>query len=343
MKSLPLLLLACLCAASTSLIAKPKSKWIPLFDGTSLAGWKANENPDSWAIEEGAIVTRGNRSHLFYAGEVAEANFKNFELRAEVMTEPGSNSGIYIHTTFQDAGWPADGYECQVANSNPEGPSNYIEHKMTGSIYAVRNTWQSPARDGEWFDYRIRVQGKTIQTYIDGALICEYTEPESPWRPDDKKRRLLGEGTFALQAHDPGSVVRYRTIEVRLLPDDLSSAGQALQDSELDELITRFSNDNIPLIDIGVELNPVSLYQARKYGVSLIDADLAEAPPLLLLVTDDTTLPSTVALRNASSAGAKIVFSSGGSQELEPSVLRRRLESIQAAELGWKDFWVPGK
>ena len=61
--------------------------------------------------------------------------------------------------------------------------NGYIEHKMTGSIYAIRNTWIAPAKDNEWFNYRIRVVGKTIQTFINDDLICEYAEPASPTAP----------------------------------------------------------------------------------------------------------------------------------------------------------------
>ena len=90
----------------------------------------------------------GDRSHLFYVGKVAKHEFRNFEFSAEVMTSPGANSGIYVHTKWQGPGWPAAGYELQVINSNPpaETMNGYIEHKMTGSIYAVRNTWVAPAR-----------------------------------------------------------------------------------------------------------------------------------------------------------------------------------------------------
>ena len=152
--------------------------WIPLQDGKSLAGWKAAERPESWVVEDGAFVSRGERSHLFYVGKVGKHDFRNFEFSAEVMTSPGANSGIYVHTKWQGPGWPEAGYELQVINSNPpaEKMNGYIEHKMTGSIYAVRNTWVAPARDNEWFNYRIRVVGKTIQTFINDKLICEYAE-----------------------------------------------------------------------------------------------------------------------------------------------------------------------
>jgi len=167
-------------------------EWIPLFDGETLNGWEASENKDSWKIIDGAIVTDGPRSHLFYAGEVMNHDFKNFELVADVMTETSANSGIYIHTEYQEEGWPAKGYECQVFCSKPAvEPGESVEHKMTGSIYAIRNTWRSPAADNEWFRYRITVRGKTISCYINEELITEYTEPDDPYRPEGFPGRLL--------------------------------------------------------------------------------------------------------------------------------------------------------
>ena len=77
-------------------------EWISLFDGKTLDGWKASEKPGSFRVEDGTIVCDGPRSHLFYMGKDGAARFKNFELTAEVMTTPGSNSGIYIHTEYQD-------------------------------------------------------------------------------------------------------------------------------------------------------------------------------------------------------------------------------------------------
>src|SRR5262249_55450308 len=157
----------------------------------------------------------------------------------------GSNSGIYVHTKLQPDGWPAAGYELQVINSNPpaEKMGGYIEYKMTGSIYAVRNTWVAPAKDNEWFNYRIRVVGKTIQTFINDRLVCEYAEAANAPRAKDKPGRYLGSGTFALQAHDPGSVVKFRNMKVRILPNDAAPpAGLvAIADPELDRLVSQAS------------------------------------------------------------------------------------------------------
>ena len=155
------------------LSACKKTDFQPLFNGQNLEGWTPSENKDSWRVENGELITAGDRSHLFYSGEISDHNFKNFELRMEVLTKPGSNSGIYFHTEYQEEGWPEKGYEYKVINSNrKKEPGEYIERKKTGSIYGVRNTWKSPAKDNEWFKYRILVQGKTIQTFINDSLIC---------------------------------------------------------------------------------------------------------------------------------------------------------------------------
>jgi hypothetical protein len=201
-------------------------------------------------------------------------DFKNFEFMVDVKTTPGSNSGLYIHTVFQDEGWPEKGYECQVLNSNaPANPGDYVEHKMTGSIYAIRNVWKSPIPDNEWFNYRIRVVGKTIQTYINGMLAAEYTEPDEAYRPEGLTGRLLGSGTFAIQCHDPGSVVYYKNIRVQPLPDDLPTPGSPPQDLEFEKKLIDLAAANFPLIDLHTHLKgglteEQALAHARYYGYS---------------------------------------------------------------------------
>jgi len=244
-------------------------EWITLFDGETLEGWTASENTDSWKIKDGALITAGERSHLFYSGDVLDHNFKNFEFSVDVKTQPEANSGIYIHTKLQEEGWPYDGYECQVLNSSGEG--SYVEHKMTGSIYAIRNVWKSVTPDNEWFNYRIKVQGKTIQTFINGALAAEYTEPDEVYRPESFAGRLLSTGTFAFQCHDPGSVVAYKNIKVKPLADDLPTPGTPPEDLEFEAQIVKLASDNFPLIDLHTHLKgglirEEALAHARSYG-----------------------------------------------------------------------------
>ena len=183
--------------------------WKNLFDGKSLDGWKINENPDSWSVKDGAIVANGQRSHLFYVGD--KDPFVNFELEAVVMTKPNSNSGIFFHTAYQDSGWPKYGFEMQVNNSYAADP------QKTGGLWAVVKVLEAPAKDDEWFTLRLRVEGKHIVVQVNDKTVVDYTEPEGQ-KPGEDFTRVVDKGTFALQAHDPGSTVCFKSVRVRRLP-----------------------------------------------------------------------------------------------------------------------------
>ena len=116
--------------------------WQPLFNGQNLDGWKISENPNSFTVSDGTIVCRGKRAHAFYTGLQEPASFKNFELKVDVLSKPGTNSGIYFHTAYQEGGWPNKGYQVQINNTHKSAGS-YHELKKTGSLYAVRNTYKS--------------------------------------------------------------------------------------------------------------------------------------------------------------------------------------------------------
>jgi hypothetical protein len=181
-----------------------------LFDGHTLRGWRVNENPASVRVEDGAIVVRGERAHLFYDGPVCQHSFRDFELQALVLTRPGANSGVYFHTAFQESGWPSQGYEVQVNNTQSDW-------RRTGGLYAIQDVKEAPAQDDRWFLLEIRVEGQRVTVKVDGKLTADYTEPANPPRPQGMAGRLLQRGTFALQCHDPGSEVRYKQIRVKPL------------------------------------------------------------------------------------------------------------------------------
>jgi hypothetical protein len=179
--------------------------WVTIFDGKSLDGWKINENEKSWKLEDGALVAQGERSHVFYVGD--EKPFKNFELKVEVQTKKNSNGGIFFHTEYQKEGWPAKGYESQVNNTYERDP------QKTGGLYNTVKVSEPPAEDNKWWTQHIIVDGRHVVVKIDDKVVVDYEQPEDKPGPV-----ALSEGTFALQAHDPGSTVMYRNIRVKRLP-----------------------------------------------------------------------------------------------------------------------------
>ncbi len=201
----------CLFLSSTT-FSQSKKGWISLFDGKSLDGWKVGENASTFSVEDGLLKVAGTRAHLFYDGPVRNHSFKNFEFKAVVKTTPGSNSGLYIHTEYQERGWPEKGYEIQVNNSHRD----WIR---SGSLYDIQDVKENYAKDDEWYTTHIIVKDKRIIVKINDVVVIDYTEPANPRRTDDHKGRLLGKGTFAVQGHDVKSVVYYKSIEVKPMPD----------------------------------------------------------------------------------------------------------------------------
>jgi hypothetical protein len=263
-------LLASLMVLPTAL--RGEADWIPLFDDRTLHGWKASENGDSFRVVEGQIAADGPRSHLFYTGNVCNADFKNFELKADVMARPGANSGIYFHTHFQAGGWPGKGFEVQI-NNTQEGDARHAERRKTGSLYGVRNVYKALASDNEWFQLHILVRAKQVQVWLNGTLLVDFVEPDPPVCTDDAPGRLLDRGTFALQCHDPNSKVFFRNILVKPLADDLPMATD--EKPTVDEVyreLLRMNAGNYPVVDYHVHLKggltlEEALRESRRLGI----------------------------------------------------------------------------
>jgi hypothetical protein len=184
--------------------------WISLFDGKSLSGWKVGDNASTFSVQGGAIVANGPVAHLFYDGNVKNHDFRNFEFKADVMTTPGSNSGLYFHTLYQDSSWPKKGYEVQVNNS-------HTDWRRTGSLYAIQDVKEIYVKDNEWYTESIVVKGKHITVKINDKVVVEYDEPANVQREAGMEQRVLSSGTFAIQGHDPDSKVYFKNIMVKPL------------------------------------------------------------------------------------------------------------------------------
>ncbi|GAC1306068.1 MAG: DUF1080 domain-containing protein [Mucilaginibacter sp.] len=185
--------------------------WVSLFDGKSLSGWKVGANAQTFSVRNGMIVVHGKTAHLFYDGPVKGHDFKNFQFKADVMTHKGANSGIYIHTAYQQTGWPSKGYEVQVNNSH----TDWIR---TGSLYGIENIKQVYVKDNEWFTMYVTVLDKRVIVKLNNKVVLDYTEPDNVQRAAGDKQRVLSSGTFALQGHDPNSLVYFKNIMVKPLP-----------------------------------------------------------------------------------------------------------------------------
>jgi len=184
----------CLAPAAFSKDAK-EGKWIKMFNGKNLDGWKVNENPESWKAVNGTIVGDGEASHLFFMTEECG----DCEFKATVKISDGGNSGMYFRTAF-GPGFPK-GYEAQL-NSTHKDP------KRTGSLYNFKNVMEQLAPPDTWFTQDIIAQGNHIIIKVNGKVAVDYVDEKNTYTS----------GHFALQQHNKGSVVTLKDLMYRKLP-----------------------------------------------------------------------------------------------------------------------------
>jgi hypothetical protein len=225
--------------------------WVSLFDGRTLAGWRVSENPFSFRVVDGAIACDGPRSHLFYLGPDGKASFEDFEAMVEVKARAGANSGFYFHTAFQERDWPAQGFEVQVNNSQKQH-GDYLELKMTGSLYGIRNVYKAMAKDDEWYTLHVTVRKPRVEIRVNGTLVVSWIEPAA--LPEGAPRmNRLGRGTFAIQCHDPESKVFYRNIRARPLPPlPAAEAGASPTVDPAYLQVLELGHANFPVVDLHV-------------------------------------------------------------------------------------------
>ncbi len=182
-----------------------KDGWFDLFDGKSLDDWKTAEDFKAFKVEDRLIVAGPSKlTHLYYNGPVLKANFKNFELKAEVKTRPKGNSGIFFHTAYQAKGIPAKGFEFQINNTGSD------QRYRTGAIYPTKPLDKVLLKDDEWFECHLLVRGNKVVLKVNGETTHDVELPVNA-----KSGLSLSSGTFAIQSHDPGSIVYFRRIRVK--------------------------------------------------------------------------------------------------------------------------------
>ena len=179
-------------AATLAAGADKGGGWMSMFDGKTLDGWKINESPESWTVVDGTLQGKGPVSHLFYMKEqVAGGEFK-----ADIKLAHNSNSGMYFRTEFGPK-FPK-GYEAQVNNS-------HRDPVRTGSLYNFVKVYEHLVDDDTWWSQHIVFQGNHIVIKVNNKVLVDYID----------ELNTFTKGHFALQQHDPGSMVQYKNLMYR--------------------------------------------------------------------------------------------------------------------------------
>lgn len=204
--------------------------WRLLFDGSSTTGWrgyKSNQVPGSWNVENGSLLPRRERDKS--TGDLISVDqFGDFELLLQwKMTKAGNSGVIYRASEQHDHVWQS-GPEYQILD-NAGHPDGLNSLASAGACYAVF----APSRDvtrplGQWNQTRILAQGKHVEHWLNGEQLLQYDIGSERWKAHVKTSKFFltayGQGDWGLAEtghiglQDYGGAIEYRNIKIRVIP-----------------------------------------------------------------------------------------------------------------------------
>jgi hypothetical protein len=238
---LSLAVLAVLLAGLAALTLGPApaaetSDWKPLFNGKDLTGWKIHPEPNKkqiqeivtkekdnkvvayygkvkddkevplWRVEDGILIGSGPSTHLFSE----RGDYENFRYRVETMINDHGNSGQYFRTAF-GPGFPK-GYEAQINSTHGDRIRSGSLYPSFGKISEEDRkkilVFDQLVKPDEWYTQEVIADGNHIVIKVNGKTTVDYVD----------EKNTFSKGHFALQGHDPGTVVKFRKVEVIELP-----------------------------------------------------------------------------------------------------------------------------
>lgn len=183
--------------------ASAQPKWLSLFDGKTLKGWK-QLGQATWSVKDGAIAGRQGPGGA--AGDLlTEQTWANFELELEwSMTWPG-NSGIWFRYVSAKSAYQADILD-QKSHPGVLSGSLYC----TGKAFIAENRDASSVHKDGWNRLSIRAAGDEITIESNGKRVIQTRDATFP-----------GAGSIGIQLHAgkdfENMEIRVRKIRIRPL------------------------------------------------------------------------------------------------------------------------------
>ena len=186
---------------------KKDEGFIQLFNGKDLTGWKTHpDDKAKWEVKDGILIGSGPVGHLYSEKD----DYTNFIYIVEAMISDKGNSGQMFRTNFQK-GFPK-GYEAQI-NSTHSDPirtgSLYPAFKLSKEDREKIIVKEMLVKPDEWFTQEVIADGNHIIIKVNGKKTVDFVDPNNSFT----------KGHFALQQHNDGSIVKFKKVEYKPLPD----------------------------------------------------------------------------------------------------------------------------
>ncbi len=225
---------------TASISAEREAGFVSMFDGETLDGWSVSnaKAAKAWTVRDGAIVGDGDakgdevRSYLVYD---KNREIADFELKFSYRLPGKGNTGVSIRARKDDTGkrdfqgYHADlghvGIGKQVLGAWDFHTPGRREHACFRGDRLVIDENDNPTvtkidgavtvgdiRKDDWNEVHVVAKGNSFRFFINGKPASEFTEHLPP-------DRRLAKGMIQLQLHDPGMVVYFKDLRIKILEE----------------------------------------------------------------------------------------------------------------------------
>jgi Domain of Unknown Function (DUF1080) len=204
-------ILCCVIAPAWSVELPEKEKWVSLFNGKDLSGWKQVNGKAKYAVADGMIVGTcvKDSPNSFLA---TEKEYGDFILEVQIRIDEGINSGIQFRSLQKEGDGRVYGYQMEVDHRKDRAWSGGIyDEARRGWLYPL--DLNPPAKKafkwGDWNTYRIECIGSVIRTWVNDVPVAHLVDNAS----------LMG--LIGLQVHavykpeDEGKKTYWRNIRIQ--------------------------------------------------------------------------------------------------------------------------------
>ena len=174
-------LLVCLSMMAAAGYAQ-KSKWVYLFDGTSVAalrGYMTDTFPSqAWKVEDSALVAQTDVPNVDF---LTRKKYKNFELSLQWAVSKGGNSGVFYYVQEKSAHQSHNGNSPNWLD-NPEmqilddiGFNDTAAIRSAGSLYdLIAPVGKVLKPVGEFNTAELIVNHGHVENWLNGVKVVEY-------------------------------------------------------------------------------------------------------------------------------------------------------------------------
>ncbi len=197
---------------STSFLYAQNGRWVSLFNGKDLTGWKQLNGQAIYEVKNGEIVgtTVSNTPNSFLA---TEKNYGDFIFELELMVDTSMNSGVQFRSlsTPDYNNGRVHGYQMEVDPSARKWSGGIYDEARKGWLYTMEYNPEGKKafKNNQWNKYHIECFGNSIRTWVNGIPTANLVDNQT------------AEGFIALQVHSipkeatPGKQIRWRNIRIK--------------------------------------------------------------------------------------------------------------------------------